>query len=185
MRVYDPKSRHPSGPRLFRKHGPHARFDHHRGTKVRKHLEPSDDPDRGIYYAASELSCAVVEVFGTTGVIDRSFVLVRSVLQDDLHLLDLRGDAAIRAGTIHAIGQIESRRKTWAWSRYFYESPAIYGSVHGVIYASARNGKDAVALYERAQGAVDRPNQSVLPLSDPTLELDLLRIADATGFLFV
>lgn len=183
LRIYDPKSQHAPGPRTFRHNGPRLRFDHHRGTKVRRHLEPTHDPDRGIYYAAFELSCAVAEVFGDERVIERgTFEVVELTMRDDLHVLDLRGNAAIRAGTMHAIGQIERRSKTWAWSRYFYDHPEIYGNVDGVIYEAAHNGKDAIALYERASNAVHRSNQKVRALSDRALELELLRIADAMGF---
>jgi hypothetical protein len=186
IRVYDPKSKYKPGPRSFRANGPRGRFDHHRGTPYGTTITPSDDPDRAVYYAAFTLSSAVVEVFGEDRVIDRgTFRVVYSTLEKELLLLDLRGDAAIRAGTIHAIGQVEDTVKTQAWSRYIYENVAIYGNVDGLIYANAHNGEDAILFYERAQAALNTSDQRVRRLAAHGMEAALLRIADATGFVLV
>jgi hypothetical protein len=132
------------------------------------------------------LNSAIVEVFGDDRVIERgSFRAVYSKLKEPLLVLDLRGNAAIRAGTIHAIGQIEDRSKTQAWSRYIYDNAAIYGDVDGIIYANAHNGEDAILLYERAETAIDRSTQRVRRLAAPDMELELLRIADATSFVVI
>ena len=183
IRVYDPKSRYNPGPRTFRRNGPRLRFDHHRGTPSGLVTIPRDDPDRAVYYGAFKLSSAIVEVFGKDCVIERgTFRAVYSTLKQPLIVLDLRGNAAIRAGTMHAIGQIEDAAKTQAWSRYIYENPATYGNVDGLIYANAHNGEDAILLYERAQSAIATSTQRVRRLAAPEMELELLRIADATGF---
>lgn len=186
IRVYDPKSKYKPGPRTFRKNGPRARFDHHRGTRNGATIAPSDDPDRAVYYAAFSLSSAVVEVFGEDRVIERgTFRVVYSTIEKDLLLLDLRGNAAIRAGTIHAIGQVEDTAKTQAWSRYIYENTPTYGIVDGLIYANAHNGEDAILLNERAAPVIRSAHQRVRRLGAPGMEIALLRIADTTGFALV
>jgi len=186
IRVYNPKSKYKLGPRTFRNNGPRTRFDHHRGTPTATTITPSDDPERAVYYAAFTLSSAVVEVFGADRVIERgTFRVVYSTLRHSLLLLDLRGNAAIRAGTIHAIGQVEDTVKTQAWSRYIYEHSVTYGYVDGLIYANAHNGEDAILLYERAQPAISTSSQRVRRLAAAEMEVALLRIADATGFALV
>src|SRR6266536_4148763 len=86
FRIYDPEA--PHGSRIgyaFRWHGPHARFDHHRGTGGRER--------RGIWYGGRTLSCAVVEAFDI-GVVDLGTKhLARARVRRDLLLLDLRGRA--------------------------------------------------------------------------------------------
>ena len=186
VRVYDPKSKHKPGARLFRSYGPLRRFDHHRGRVGVGPSTPDEDTDRSVYYASLTLSGSVVEVFGEDRVIERgSFRAAYSRLLQPLSLLDLRGDAAIRAGTLHALGQIEATSKTQAWSRYFYETPATYGLVDGLIYANSHNGEDAILLYERAAHVIASAKQTVRLLANPGMELQLLRIADATGFILV
>jgi hypothetical protein len=147
---------------------------------------PEEDRDRAVYYAAFSLSGSVVEVFGDDRVIERgTFRAVYSTLGEPLNLLDLRRDAAIRAGVFHAIGQIEDTAKTQAWARYFYETTATYGTVDGLLYANAHNGEDAVLLYERGAHAIASAKQRIRLLANPELELELLRIADATGFVLI
>ena len=185
VRVYDPSSRYAPGPRSFRHHGPHKRFDHHRGATTGASA-PSEDKERAVYYAAFSLSGSIVEVVGDDRVIDRgSFCIVYSTLRGPIRLLDLRGNAAIRAGVIHGIGQIEQASKTQAWSRYFYETDATYGKTHGLLYANAHNGEDAVLLYERASIAIASAHQTIRRLASLDLEVALLRIADATGFVLI
>jgi hypothetical protein len=186
IRVYDPRSKHKPGPRTFRDFGPLSRFDHHRGISTGAVTVPDEDSERAVYYAAFTLSGAIVEVFGEDRVIDRgAFRAVYSRLKEKLLLLDLRGDAAIRAGVIHAIGQIEDSAKTQAWARYIYETHETYGAIDGLIYSNAHNGEDAIVLYERAQPAIATSAQRVRRLATPQLETDLLRIADATGFALI
>jgi hypothetical protein len=94
VRLYDPTSRYHPGPRTFRRNGPRLRFDHHRAAPDGS---PTNDPKRGVYYAALTISCALVEVFGDGGVIERvQWRLALSRLRDPLQLVDLRGAAAMR-----------------------------------------------------------------------------------------
>ncbi len=67
-----------------------------------------------------------------------------------------------------AIGALESRSLTQAWSRYIYENPAIYGHVHGLIYSGAHNGEDAIVLYERAIAVIRSAAQQVKRISNPS-----------------
>lgn len=135
LRLYNPTSRYRPGPRSFRHNGPRLRFDHHRPAPDGS---PINDPKRGVCYAARTISCALVEVFGNGGVIERSeWRVALSTLRDPLQLVDLRGAAAMRPGAVAAIGAVECRRLTQAWSQY--------GNVHGLIYSSAHNGEDAIA----------------------------------------
>jgi hypothetical protein len=174
-RLYDPTSRHRPGPRSFRHNGPRLRFDHHRAASDGS---PANDPKRGVYYAALTISCALVEVFGDGGVIERAqWRLALLTLRNSLQLVDLRGAAAMRAGAVAAIGALESRGLTQAWSRYIYDNTAIYDNVHGLIYSGAHNGEDAIVLYERAIPVIRSAGQQVKRLSNPSLELELLCVA--------
>ena len=186
VRVYDPKSKYNPGPRTFRYYGPLKRFDHQRGLVRGSITTPGEDDDRGVHYAGRSLKGSIVEVFGDDRVIDRgTFRAVYSRLRVPLQLLDIRGDAAIRAGVLHAIGQIEDMAKTQAWARHFYETPATYGMVDGLLYANAHNGEDAVLLYERGANAIASARQRIRRLAAPEMELELLRIADVTGFALI
>jgi hypothetical protein len=141
-RIYDPDS-HFATANGFRTVGPYGRFDHH--TKAKD--------DRGILYAGETFKDCLVEIYG-----DRKFGLTvnrrhcQLRLLRELILLDLRGDGAMRAGTItklcsgpHRMGQ--------RWSRYFYENEARYGVVDGIVYHNAHNEGEVYALYERANRA--------------------------------
>ena len=183
MRIYDPRSTYRPRPRGFRANGPRLRSDHHRGAAAGSVILPADDPDRAVYYAAFTLSGAVVEVFGDARVIERgSFRVVSSTLREAMDVLDLRADAAMRAGVLAAIGSVEQRDVTQAWARYFYET---YPAVGGLLYANAHNGEDALALFERVRPVIDRARQVVIRLARPDMEEHLLRIAARTGMIVV
>jgi hypothetical protein len=183
FRVYDPCSRHRPGPRTFRSNGPRMRFDHHRGMREHGMVVPADDAERAVYYCGLTLSGALVEVFGDARMIERgTFRMVRSTLRTSAVVLDLRGDGAMRAGTIAAVGSIERRDVTQAWARWFYET---YPRVEGLLYANAHNGEDAVALFERGRRAIEAASQRVVRLARPDMEEPLLRIAARTGMIVV
>ena len=172
FRIFDPASRHRPGPLTFRYLGPGARFDHHRGT--------GGVEDRGIYYAGLTLDCAVVEAFDIGVVQPGTKHLARVRPSRELTLLDLRGRAAMRAGTVAAIASAD-HRLSQQWARYVYETPATYGDVDGIFYASAHNGDDAAALFERADGALDCPPGHDAPLTDPAVLTAVRRSALAHG----
>ena len=59
------------------------------------------DPQRSVIYAGLSLSCCLVEIFGDGGVIRiEQQQLAFITLKDTLKLLDLRGSAAMAAGTV-------------------------------------------------------------------------------------
>lgn len=157
----------------FRFYGPLGqRFDHH---------EPADPPrdgPRGIYYGAPTLACCVAEVFGDRGFVQIGQEWLATVrVGRELRLLDLRRDGATRAGAVHALSSIRDSALTHAWSRFFYERVEIYGSVDGLLYPGAHNGADAVALYERAADAIERPAATprLTPLAEPRTRYRVLQ----------
>lgn len=158
----------------FRHVGPLARFDHHEGTGA---VEP-----RGIYYAGLTLDCAVVEAFDVGVVEPGTKHLARVRVSRALTLLDLRGRAAMRAGTVAAIASAD-HALSQQWGRYVYETPAIYGPVDGILYASAHNGDDTVVLFERAAGALDCPAGHDAPLTDTDVLAAVRRVALRHGLL--
>ncbi len=169
FRIYDPDAPHGSRDgKAFRWHGPYARFDHHRGTGRRER--------RGIWYGGLTLSCAVVEAFDIGFVDPGSKRLARARTTRNMRLLDLRGRAAMRAGTVAAISA-GNHVLSQPWSRYFWEHPEIYGELDGLFYLSAHNGQRAVAVYERARDGLEVPRGRDAPLTDPAVLAAVRRVA--------
>jgi len=172
-RIYDPGA--PHGPRsgtAFRYRGPFARFDHHRGTGRRER--------RGIWYGGLTLACTVVEAFDV-GVVEpgaKRLACVRTIRE--LLLLDLRGRAAMRTGTVAAIAAGD-HALSQPWARHFYENDAVYGELDGLFYLSAHNGQPAVALYERGRDGLELPPGRDAPLSDPVVLAAVRRVALGHG----
>jgi hypothetical protein len=169
FRIYDPAALH--GPRdgaRFRWHGPYARLDHHRGTGRRER--------RAIWYSGLTLSCAVVEAFDVGVVEPGTKRLTHARTARDLLLLDLRGRAAMRSGTVAAISAADHSLSR-SWSRYFWEHPEIYGELDGLLYPSAHNGEPAVALYERGSSGIEVPPGHDAPLIDPAVLAAVRRVA--------
>ena len=135
----------------FSSFGPRHRFDHHRPTAS----GPADDPDRRTAYFGYTLSCCMAELFGDTGVVEydrRSVAAVQTTRE--LHLLDLRGSGALRAGVNSVISKNPDRAATQEFSRHVYEQTAVYGLADGLIWFGAQNDETVVGLYERAEGAL-------------------------------
>lgn len=171
LRIY---AREPygGGPLTFRRFGPLNRFDHHRSGKS----GPRRNRDRAILYAGSELVCCVGETFGDHGAVTRAgYHLVRLVVAESLELLDLRGPAATGALTIPAVGGVGERRITQAWGRWWYEHPQL-AHIDGLLYSSGQTAKDAVALFERANGKLAEDVD--WELSDEAIRDDLEVAAD-------
>lgn len=168
FRIFDP-TRYGATPASFRFNGPRGRFDHQRGSGPPSYA-PTDDPERGVYYAASSLSSCLVEVFGDTGIIvfTELHVAKPKVIRD-LDLLDLRAPGAMRVGSVAALAKTADRSLSQAWSRHFYEHPEVFGEVDGLLYFNAHNDEEAIVLFERAAGAIDCPDDQVLRLDDPDL----------------
>lgn len=182
LRIFDP-TRFGVGPLTFRDFGPLRRFDHQVGVRRGQGRQAAHSADRRILYAAPTLSCCIVEVFGDIGLIEfQEWHLAALTLARPLRLLDLRGAAAMRAGSVAALSHAPDHRLGQAWSRHFYEEP-VYQPADGLLYAGAHNGEDAVTLYERAEGALICSATDVLRLDDPALRPALLGIAHANHLL--
>ena len=133
IRIFDP-TKYDATAISFRNYGPISRFDHHRECPQKL------DPDRSVLYAGRTLSCCIVEIFGTGGVVKLERQQTAFItLKDSLKLLDLRGSAAMAAGTVAALSSITERDISQAWGKYFYENPQLYGSIDGLIFSAAHN----------------------------------------------
>jgi hypothetical protein len=177
FRIYDPASQHNPGPLTFRARGAYARFDHHQDTGT--------DESRAIWYGGLPFACALLEAFQSDVIEPGTKRLIRARTTRDLVLLDLRGRAAVRAGTVAAIGASD-HNLSQAWSRHFYDDPdKIYGAIDGLHWASAVNGDRAVALYERAADALETPPDHDALLTDPAVLASARRIAHNHGLLVI
>jgi hypothetical protein len=158
----------------FRNYGPISRFDHHR------EMADNIDLERSVIYMGFTFSCCLVEIFGDGGIIDvKQHQLASITLNKTIKLLDLRGSAAMAAGTVAALSSITERNISQAWGRYFYESPELYGEIDGLIFAGAHNGEDAIVLYERAKSKVTSAKVEVLNLNNPDLRDAILSISQS------
>jgi hypothetical protein len=121
------------------------------------HLDPEqnlEDETRGIHYSARSLEGCLVEVFGDDGLMATQDRRLGALrVECSLRLLDLRGEGAWKAGA----------------------TQAIYGHAH--------NGADAIALFERADGALSLEHD--LALADPRLRTRLLAAAAALQLMVV
>jgi hypothetical protein len=181
VRLFDP-TRYDAQALSFRFFGPLRRFDHHRSRGPDS--DPDHDLERGISYVGGShetddgLSCGIVEIFGDTGIVAfGEWHVAAPLLRRDLHLLDLRANRAMRAGTVRAIDACE-HRSSQPWARFFYEQEPVYTRIDGIIYANAHNGETAIALYERARDALSCPDDRIMRLDHPALRpriLDCMR----------
>ena len=155
VRIFDP-TRYGATALQFRTFGPLLRFDHQQPTSTG---HPAEHANRGVYYAALTLSGCLVEVFGDSRLVEFGHRHVAfPCLTREVHVLDLCGPGAMRAGTVAAIAKAD-HRLSQAWSRYFYEQLPISPTVDGLIYLNAHNDEVAVALYERAADALELSDQ--------------------------
>jgi RES domain len=170
VRIYDPNSLRPAE---FCAYGPRHRFDHHRGVPG----APRNDPNRRIYYAADDLKGCLVEVFGDTGLISVGTLrIVRVRVRRGLRLLDLRGDGALRCGSVAALAAAPDRPLSQLWARWFYGHPKDFGKIDGISYPNAHNQDIACALFERAENAIEITAD--LALSDPLLRAPIRAVAE-------
>jgi hypothetical protein len=174
-RIYDP-TRYNATAIGFRSYGPVSRFDHHSSGKA------SDDSQRKIIYAGFTLSCCIAEYFGDGEIINvENIKLAIIYLSKELKLLDLRGKAAMAAGTVTAISAITQKEITQAWGRYFYEHIELYDRVDGLIFSGAHNGEDAIALYERAESVIHSSKLKAMDMASDTLRKTVIHIAEEQG----
>ena len=159
----------------FRDFGPLHHFDHHRPGH---NSQPKIDSQRGIYYAALTLRTCLVETFGDTGAIaiDKQQI-ARPIVTSPIKLIDLRGFRAMKAGSVAAVSTIGEGNLTQEWSRYFYKRTNIYSSIDGLIYSSAHNGEEAIALYERAKNKLECPKDNIIDLNNRKLLSHIQKVA--------
>jgi hypothetical protein len=175
LRLFNPALHNPQA-LTFRRYGPLHRFDHHR----EKDGEPIEDKERGILYAGESISGCIVEVFGDTRIIEvGTWELALLETQRALILLDLRGDGAMKAGTVAGVCKDINRGLSQLWSRYFYENECIYGLIDGLLFGNAHNDEMVLALYERAESALRC--LMACPLSDNALRTEVLLTATDYG----
>lgn len=181
VRIFDP-TRHNTNALTFRYYGPLGRFDHQRDFGA----TPSNDDERGIYYAGFKLSCCLVEVFGDKRTIEvGNYFVAWLKLKRPLSLLDLCGSPAMANGTVSTIASIPNRELTQAWARYFYENPQIYTELDGIIYHNAHKNELSVALYERSKDALSCSPDNIMPLSHKFLRTHIRRVAQEHGLIVV
>ncbi len=178
-RVYDTTGPHGRQWYEFRHFGPVAtgRFDHH--------VPPPGDQARAVLYVGLSVQTCVAEVFQDTRVIDRarrSRWLAGFRLARELRLLDLSGAWPTRAGASQAISS-GSRERARAWARAIH---AAFPDVDGLWYRSSMDGgRPAIAVNERAEGALAPHPDVHVPLTHPGLALPLARIGRMLGYLLV
>ena len=171
LRIFDPIHYNATAT-SFRNYGPISRFDHHQDRLDKL------DPQRSVLYAGLTLSCCLVEIFGDGEIVNvKQQQLAFIILREKIKLLDLRGSAAMAAGTVSALSSITERNISQAWGRYFYENSQLYGEIDGLIFAGAHNGEDAVCLYERAEAKLTSAKVEILNLNHPDLRDTILSIA--------
>lgn len=174
-RIFNP-TRYDASATGFRTFGPVSRFDHHQCNSSQQ------DFQRGIIYAGFSLSCCIAKYFGDSEIINvENIQLAIIYLNQELKLLDLRGKAAMSAGTVTAISGITQRNITQQWGKYFYEHIELYGKIDGLIFSGAHNGEDAISLYERAEPIISSSKVKELALKSETLRSTLFSIAAELG----
>jgi len=174
VRMYDP-SQFNATPLGYRSHGPHKRFDHHNEGP------PTDDVDHSILYAGKTFSGCLVEIFGDTKVVRcGKWELAVFEIERELSLLDLRGDGALRAGSVAALCKDSDHSLSQKWSRYFYQNTFLYNEIDGLIFGNAHNDELALALYERCESCLKLISN--IPLASKNLRYSLLKIASDLGF---
>jgi len=112
---------------------------------------------------------ATPERSNTTAAVWPAIALVHAV-----HLLDLRGAGALRAGVDSGMTKNADRAVTQRFSRYVYDSVSAYGTVDGIIWPGAKNDEDVIVLYERAESTIVCIDEK--GLDDPVLRPALIDI---------
>ncbi|MFT4286548.1 RES domain-containing protein [Nocardioides sp.] len=132
----------------FRPYGPLYRFDHH----TPPFTAPDICPDgRQILYVASNLRCALAEVFGDIKQPQICPNYRVAIIEPNLEipLLNLKSAAvAMKVKALPAIATHTSRTLTQEWAKAIYEDqPVRRGRVEGVYYGAAHTNDAALALW--------------------------------------
>ncbi len=178
-RIYFLGGNHPVRWNGFRFYGPlpSARFDHH--------LSPAQPQQRGILYAATSIVTCLAEVFQETHVVDissRDPWLAGFALTAPVVLHDLTGSWPTVAGASMAVNS-GPRGRARRWSQAIYDA---YDQVQGLWYCSSMHANQpAVAIYERAEGALPAVPLFHRALADPVLLSPLRTAAQVLGYRLV
>jgi len=162
---------HPTAWNRFRHWGPapNMRFDHH--------SPPARTQVRGTVYGALRVYTCFAEVFQETRTIERSRNrpwLVGLKLARAVSLLDLTSTWPTKAGTSMVVNS-GRRDRARAWSLRIYED---YPMIDGLYYPSSMDSNQpAVALYERALGALPARPLFHRALADPALNSAIVKAA--------
>lgn len=84
---------------------------------------------------------------------------------EDLRLVDLRGDNAVRMGVPSDVVRAQNHNLARQWSVAFYEHPS---RLDGIVYPSRLNGGTNLAIYDRAVGKL-QPERIMTLLGAPGL----------------
>lgn len=175
-RIYYRGGLHPTRWGDFRHVGPtDARFDHHLGSDPVKQ-------DRAVLYAANDPVTCFAEVFQKTRVINRWHKepwLVAFEAEKPLHLLDLTGSFATRAGA--SMGLMTGPRSVSRnWAQGFYEA---YTNISGLYYPSSMHANSpAMVLTEKAIGFTPKQPSFHRSLGDPAILTLLKNAAHSLGY---
>jgi hypothetical protein len=133
------------------------------------------------FYMQVKLSGCLVEIFGDTKSSSMcKWEIVVFEIERELSLLDLRGDGALRAGSVAALCKDSDHSLSQKWSRYFYQNPFLYSDIDGLIFGNAHNDELALALYELPESSLKLISN--IPLASKNLRYSLLKIASDLGF---
>ena len=161
VRFYNPTHTAGAVDRRFFGPVPTARFDHH-PPPLREHESES------VWYAASNLRCAVAEAFGK-GVIDRQsnrrVALVEA--RRDLSLLDLMSVGMRRVGATQELARTTDYELTQEWARAFYGDRA-YRGLRGLRWRGRQIAAPCIVLTDRAARSVLRMRDD-RPIADPAV----------------
>lgn len=174
--------------RIFRAAGDHPTawnqlrmFGPVRGMRFDPHSPPPDLHDRGVLYAATDLTTAFAEVFQKERVIsgDRGATFAGWVPTRPLVLLDLTGNWLIRngAGTALTMGP---KRFTQDWAHTIDDQ--LGDQIDGLYHRSALTGQPLVTLFQNAERSLPaRPGMHRL-VNDPLAQRVVARVATEIGY---
>lgn len=162
---------------VLRDFGPlgHARWDPH-------HAPQGPQPDRGVMYAATDVTTVVAEVYQKYGVIDPvtgdphlyGFTPTRP-----LRLLDLTGDWLIRNGAAASLTSTPYRSRTRAWSAAILDT---WPDLDGLWAPSTLNNKPVIVLYAPSRTAFPPAPQYARPLTHPDALAAVRHAARTIGY---
>ena len=98
-------------------------------------------------------------------------------LKQSIKLLDLRGQGAWNAGLNTTIASSDRRKITQEWGKHFYDYLEDYGNIEGIVFSSAKNSENTLALYERAENKIASAKISTQSLKDSAIRKEIFLTA--------